>query len=83
MSVGGIRYVLLTIEAVHVKPSVVMVNFWCLDNQRACAGGLQYVLCVCVCVCVSVTTLVAVCFISIIKLRYEQLQFSILFIFNL
>ena len=69
MSVGGIRYVLLTIEAVHVKPSVVMVNFWCLDNQHACAnhGGLQYVLCV----CVSVTTLLAACFISMIKLRHE------------
>ena len=37
----------------------------------------------CVCVRVCVTTLLAACFISMIKLRYEQLQFSILFIFNL
>ena len=26
MSVGGIRYVLLSIEAVHVQPSVVVIN---------------------------------------------------------
>ena len=58
----------------------------CIINPRhVCAEGLHYLLCVsvCVCVCLSVTTLVAALFISTIKLQYEQLQFSILFIFNL
>ena len=57
-----------------------MVNFgvWIISVHVQEHGGLQYVLCV----CVSVTTLAAACFISMIKLRYEQLQFSILFIFN-
>ena len=58
-----------------------------MNPQRACAEGLQYLLCVSVCVCVSVclsvNTLPAVASISLIKLRYEQLQFFILFIFNL
>lgn len=38
---------------------------------------------VCVCVCLSVTTLPAASFISTFKLRYKQLYYGILFIFNL
>ena len=44
------------------------------------AGGLRYLLCLSV--CLSVTTLAVALFISTIKLRYEGLQLSILFIFN-
>ena len=51
-----------------------------INPRHACAGGLRYLLCVSV--CLSVTTLAAVLFIFTIKLRYEGLQLSILFIFN-
>ena len=36
----------------------------------------------CVCVCLSVTTLAAASFISTLEIRYEQLYYSILLIFN-
>ena len=38
--------------------------------------------CVCVCVCLSVTTLAAALFISTLELKYEQLYYGILLIFN-
>ena len=51
-----------------------------INPRRACAGGLLYLLCLSV--CLSVTTLAAASFSSTIKLRYEGIQLSILFIFN-
>ena len=38
--------------------------------------------CVCVSVCLSVTTLAATSFISMLEIRYEQLYYGILLIFN-